>query len=97
MLGLLLLFSSVLTLCQSSTMKKPHGHQGVLESYDGSIIPMNVTPEQESKLDKGDYVSFNERVGKSGRGVVIQDVEATPTVCMSKIRDLANYATMVQL
>jgi membrane protein involved in colicin uptake len=38
---------------------------------------------------------FNEQSGKSGRGVVIQDVNATSAVCMSKIRDLARYPKMV--
>lgn len=41
-------------------------------------------------------VSFNEKgAGKSGRGVVIQDVNASPPICMSKIRDLPNYPKMV--
>jgi hypothetical protein len=79
----------------ASSMNKPHGHQGVLESYDGTLIPMKLTSEQESKLTKGEHVSFNERVGKSGRGVVIQDVEAEPSTCMGKIRDLPNYPKMV--
>lgn len=38
---------------------------------------------------------FNERSGKSGRGVVIQDVNAEPPICMEKIRDLPNYPKMV--
>lgn len=77
-------------------MNKPHGHQGVLEPYDGSIIPMKITKEQEVKLDKGEHISFNERVGKSGRGVVIQDIAATPDTCMGRVRDLLNYPTMVK-
>lgn len=40
-------------------------------------------------------VTFNERVGKSGRGVVIQDINATQPICMEKIRDLAAYPKMV--
>lgn len=79
----------------ASTMDKPHGHKGVLDFYDGSIIPLKLTGEQEAKLTKGEHVSFNERVGKSGRGVVVQDVQALPSTCMSKIRDLSNYVTMV--
>ena len=41
-------------------------------------------------------VTYNERVGKSGRGVVIQDINAPPNVCMDKIRDLKNYPKMVK-
>lgn len=92
---LAILLTCCLTLALSSTMDKPHGHKGVLEPYDGRIIPMKLTADQEGKLDKGEHVSFNERVGKSGRGVVIQDVHAEPSTCMSKIRDLPNYPKMV--
>ena len=40
-------------------------------------------------------VLYNERDGTSGRGVVIQDVNATAPICMSKIRDLKSYSKMV--
>jgi hypothetical protein len=40
-------------------------------------------------------VLINERSGKSGRGIVIEDVMALPSVCMDKIRDLPNYKKMV--
>ena len=33
--------------------------------------------------------------GKSGRGLVIQDVNASTTICMSRIRDLPMYPKMV--
>jgi len=37
----------------------------------------------------------NERTGKSGRGIVIQDIDATPDICMDKIRDLKLYPKVV--
>lgn len=41
-------------------------------------------------------VTFNEKgVGKSGRGVVIQDVNASTAICMGRIRDLGMYSKMV--
>ncbi len=40
-------------------------------------------------------VTYNERAGKSGRGVVIQDINATTNICMGKIRDLGMYNKMV--
>lgn len=39
---------------------------------------------------------INERNGKDGRGVVIQDVHAVPEICMDRIRDLAHYHKMVK-
>ena len=99
-----------------SSNKKPHGHKGVLEVYNGKPIPFKVTSDQNKKLEKGEAVSltllsiflfklsflfiilqvtFNERTGKSGRGVVIQDINATQSICMSKIRDLPMYPKVV--
>lgn len=40
-------------------------------------------------------MSYNERDGKSGFGVVIQDINATGKVCFDKINDLKNYHKMV--
>ena len=40
-------------------------------------------------------MQYNERSGSSGRGVVIQDVNASTSICMSMIRDLPNYKKMV--
>lgn len=37
--------------------KKPHGHQGALEPYNGKPLPLTLTAEQKKKLDKGDTVS----------------------------------------
>jgi ribosome-associated toxin RatA of RatAB toxin-antitoxin module len=63
--------------------------------YTGKQIPLKVTSDQSSKLDKGEAILYRERSGKSGRGVVIQDVNAQPSICMEKIRDLKNYPKMV--
>jgi hypothetical protein len=40
-------------------------------------------------------VIVNERTGKNGRGLVIQDVAAPPHICMGKIGDLTNYPKVV--
>jgi ribosome-associated toxin RatA of RatAB toxin-antitoxin module len=38
---------------------------------------------------------INEKSGKGGRGIVIQDIHASPVECMDRIKDLANYHKMV--
>ena len=38
---------------------------------------------------------YNERDGRSGRGVVVQDINASTTICMQKIRDLESYPKVV--
>eukprot|EP00981_Chlorochromonas_danica_P008839 scaffold2312_cov165-Ochromonas_danica.AAC.79 len=74
---------------------KPHSHNGILEPYDGKPLPLHLTADQKNKLERGESVMYNERTGKSGRGVVIQDINATQSICMSKIRDLSMYTKMV--
>ena len=46
-------------------------------------------------FDKGEAVTINTRDGKSGRGVVIQDVLAPPNIVMDKIKDIKNYPKVV--
>lgn len=94
MFQLLLLFLTLSSI-YASNKDKPHGHKGSLEAYNGKPLPMKLTQDQITKLNKGEAVAYNERNGKSGRGVVIQDVNATTTICMGKIRDLPNYPKMV--
>lgn len=92
-LGLGLLLTAPLISAYSKS--KPHAHQGLLPPYDGKHIPYNISSEQLSKLEAGSPVLINERKGKSGRGIVIQDVHASPAMCLQKISDLQNYHLMV--
>lgn len=87
--------AGVILFADAASKNKAHGHQGALEHYDGKPIPLKPTDEQLNKLTKGESVTFNERIGKLGRGVVIQDINASVPVCMDKIRDLPNYPKMV--
>lgn len=81
---------------QGANKNKPHGHNGALSHYDGKPISSKVTSDQNKKLEKGEPVTWNEKgVGKSGKGVVLQDIHASQAICMSKIRDLPLYPKMV--
>lgn len=89
-----ILVSSVL----SADKNKPHGHSGSLECYSGKPIPCRITRDQSKVLDKGKSVSYSERSEeKSERGVIIQDVNASTLICMSRIRDLSEYPKMISL
>lgn len=91
----LLLLLLCTTLCSAGTKSKEHPHSGKLIPYDNNHLPYTLTVEQNDKLKRGDYITINTRDGKSGRGVVIQDVNAPPAIVMAKIRDLTNYPIMV--
>jgi ribosome-associated toxin RatA of RatAB toxin-antitoxin module len=79
----------------AGSVSKPHVHNGVLEPYDGKPLPLHLTVDQLSQLEKGEAVFYKERVGKSGRGVVIQDINASTLICMERIRDLDKYPKVV--
>ena len=83
------------TAVQAATKNSRHAHNGVLTPYDNHHISYEITLEQNEKLESGDYVTLLTRAGKSGRGVIIQDVHSAPHICMDRIRDLANYHKMV--
>jgi hypothetical protein len=91
-----LIFCILVSSVLSADKNKPHGHSGALDHYTGKPIPVKITADQSKVLDKGNPVSYNEQgEGKSGRGVVIQDVNASTLICMSRIRDLTAYPKMV--
>ena len=92
-LALILLVS--IEVCLAATKDKKHGHNGVLAAYTGKHLPMKISGSQSKKLDKGDAVLYNERDGKSGKGVCIQDIEAEPKTCMDKIRNLKAYVMRI--
>jgi hypothetical protein len=54
---LLLIHIISLTVTKSSSETKPHGHKGVLPQFDGSILPLTLSPEQEKKLNDGEAVN----------------------------------------
>ena len=52
----LLVLFSVSWIANCSTKAKRHGHDGVIEPYDGTPIPLKITVDQETILLKGDPV-----------------------------------------
>lgn len=46
----------ILTPVWGASKSKPHGHQGLLEPYSGKPLPVHLTNDQKSKLEKGEAV-----------------------------------------
>lgn len=57
MLLKLVVLALICGVAMAASKKKPHGHNGILEPYDGKPIPLKITPDQSKKLDKGEAVS----------------------------------------
>ena len=73
----------------ASSDQKPHGHKGLLKAYNGQQIGYAISKHESDMLDSGKPVVYSDKA--SGRGLVIQDVNAPPAVCMEKILDMKNY------
>ena len=75
----------------------PHEHRGLLKPYTGAPPQLSLTPADKAKLEKGLPVrkQLKNKAQKGGRGIVIQDIDAPPSVVMGRILDFNNYPNMV--
>eukprot|EP01036_Dinobryon_divergens_P029585 gene29585-38706_t len=80
-----------LLFCDAGTKSRPHSHKGILPPFTGDHIAYNISADQNKKLKAGEPVIINQRNGKSGGAIVLQDVNAPPNLCMDRIRDLGFY------
>lgn len=85
----------VIGIVECATKNKKHSHNGILEPYDGKPIPFSITSGENAKLNSGEPVVFKDFKKFGGRGVVIQDIEAPPSICMDMISDIASYPKRV--
>lgn len=51
-------FLWILGFASAASKDKPHGHKGVLESYDGKPLPIHLDVDQRARLEKGEAVSY---------------------------------------
>ena len=92
---LLLLLFGLSPSALAADASQPHPHQGVLASYDSKPTLPKLTADDLVKLATGDAVRKQSRDGQGGRGIAVQDINAPPSVVLSKISYFKNYPTMV--
>lgn len=81
-------------LVQGSSESKPHGHNGVLQQFDGLLLPCKMTKDQEITLEKGEPISSVTK--DEGKAFVVQDIEADPSICMKFIKEIQHYDKYVK-
>lgn len=86
-----LLVASVLAADPSS----PHPHKGVVTPYTSAPPPVSLSAADLSTLTTGKVVLKQQQVASGGRGIVVVNINATPTRIWSKIVDYARYPKMV--
>ncbi len=75
---------------------QPHDHQGVLTPYEGTPPVIELSDKDLARLAKGKsvMVPIQEAAG-AGRGLAIQDIEASPRVVWSRIVSYDRYPNWV--
>ena len=54
-----ILLSMLVSTVMSGSKNKPHGHTGVLDHYDGKLLPFKISADQSKKLDSGEPVRLD--------------------------------------
>lgn len=80
-----------LMIAEGASKNKKHSHQGVLEPFDAKPLPFVLTSDQDRNLESGQPVVCQDIKGLGGKGFVIQDIDACPSICLELITDVAKY------
>ena len=88
LLVLVLIFVSC-EISHSASDKIPHSHRGLIPPFSGKQISYTITKRESDLLDAGVPVVHSDKA--TGRGLVIQDVDAPPALAMKTIMDMQNY------
>lgn len=78
-----------------SSFSEPHYHQGIISPFEPGDPKVKLDGKAIKILKAGHAYKTQMKSGSSGRGLVVQDVKAPPSVVWKKILDYDNYATMV--
>jgi hypothetical protein len=74
---------------------KPHPHQGVVEPFAGRPPTLELDSEQRKRLDSGEPVLVMIEGRDGGRGMAIQDIDASPKIVWGRIGAFDEYPRMV--
>jgi len=80
---------------EASNFSKPHAHTGKVEPFTPGDPKIKLDGKATSILRAGKPYQTQVQTGDSGRGLVIQDVDAPTHVVWDRILDFDNYGSMV--
>jgi len=91
------LFSrSSLLFCEASSFNEPHAHTGVVTPFQPGDPKITLDQKATAILNSGKPYQTQTAAGESGgRGLVVQDIHADPSIVWGRILDYDNYANMV--
>lgn len=86
---------SSLSFASASNFNKPHSHTGKVEPFKPGDPKINLDGKAKNILKNGKPYQTQVQTGDSGRGLVVQDVNAPTHIVWDRILDYDNYANMV--
>jgi uncharacterized membrane protein len=93
-----LLFICLALFAQSvfaADFNKPHRHQGIVSKFEGEPPHVELTSQDQSKLEKGERVMKQVEQKDGGRGVAVFRVAAPVDTVWTVIRDFNHYPEWV--
>ena len=85
----------ILLCVAGSDVNSPHLHSGKLTPFDGNRINLSLNIEEERKLAAEGVLIRKTVSGNGGRGIVVQDVNASTSACMRAIKSVDAYKGLV--
>jgi ribosome-associated toxin RatA of RatAB toxin-antitoxin module len=79
------------TQALASDPTRPHSHQGLLTPISAAPAALALSPEEQSRLEKGEVVLRQEQSPGSGKGVAVQLISAPIDTVWSVILDYDRY------
>ncbi len=93
------LFALALCLCAAPALAAsedtPHPHQGVVTPYNGAPPVLALSADDLATLATGAMIKKQIEAESGGRGIVVQDVNASPEVIWSRITRYDKYPQWV--
>jgi len=92
---LLCLSSSLLGITYASSFNEAHSHQGVVTPFQPGDPKVSLDKKALNILSQGKPYQTQVQSGGSGRGLVVQDIDAPTDIVWGRILDYDNYVKMV--
>lgn len=90
-----LLFALLKTSANASSFNEPHSHQGVVTPFQPGDPKVPLDSKAKHILGQGKPYQTQVQSAGSGRGLVVQDIDAPPSIVWGRILDYDNYSKMV--
>jgi len=85
-----------LFFCNAASFNEPHTHTGKVTPFEPGDPKVSLDRKATAILSSGKPYQTQIKSGESGgRGLVVQDINAPPTIVWDRILDYDNYASMV--